>query len=67
MQQISIEPALIPEESRRALAQASYGLIQRILSQPGGREALDKKKAEIAERRKSNGNTGRKTDAQKSN
>ncbi len=57
MQTISIEPALIPAESRRALAQASCSLIQMILTQPGGREALDKKKMEIAERRKANGNT----------
>lgn len=42
----------IPNETRVALATAASDLVKRILSQPGGREALDKKKAEIAERRK---------------
>lgn len=41
----------IPNEARIELVTAASDLVKRILSQPGGREALDKKKAEIAERR----------------
>lgn len=55
MQTISIDTTLIPEESGRAIAQGACSLVQKILSQPGGREALDKKKMEIAERRKRDG------------
>lgn len=55
MQTIRSDVALIPEDSGRALAQAACDLVQKILSQPGGREALDKKKKEIAERRNRHG------------
>ncbi len=55
MKAVIFDTALIPEESGRALAQAACSLVQKILSQPGGREALDKKKMEIAERRERNG------------
>ena len=41
----------IPYETQIAIAKAARDMILRILSQPGGREALEKKKAEIRERR----------------
>ena len=41
----------IPYETQIAIAKAARDMILRILSQPGGREALEKKKAEIRERK----------------
>ena len=41
----------IPQETQIAIAKAARDMVLRILSQPGGREALEKKKAEIRERR----------------
>ncbi len=38
---VHIDPSLIPNAARDALAAATADLIQGILNQPGGREALD--------------------------
>lgn len=52
-QSIAIQFDQIPEETRRSIGIATCEFINRILAAPGGREALEKKKAELAERRAS--------------
>ena len=48
---IKVNKNEIPQETQIAIAKAARDMVLRILSQPGGREALEKKKAEIRERR----------------
>ena len=45
---ITIDTAAIPAHVREDLAAATLELIRGILRQPGGRERLDAKKAELA-------------------
>ena len=44
---IHIDVNSIPKYKREALAAATFDLIRGILSQPGGREALDKEIAKL--------------------
>ena len=44
---VKIDVSLIPDYVQERLAAATLEFIMRILSQPGGREALDKKIAEL--------------------
>ena len=44
---VQIDVDLIPKYAQECLARATLEFIQRILSRPGGREALDRKIAEL--------------------
>ena len=44
---VHIDVDIIPQYTQECLARATLAFIQRILSQPGGREALDRKIAEL--------------------
>ena len=44
---VHIDVNLIPQHTQENLARATLEFIERILSQPGGREALDRKIAEL--------------------
>lgn len=47
---IHIDTSLIPDHVRDQLAVATMDMVLGILRKPGGRELLEKKKAEIAKR-----------------
>lgn len=49
---IHIDTQAIPAQARDALAAATMDLLNGILSQPGGRERLEAKKAELAAQRR---------------
>ncbi len=44
---IHIDVSLIPPHTKEVLAASTLEFILRIIRQPGGREALDRKKAEL--------------------
>lgn len=50
---IHIDTSLIPDHVRDQLAAATMDMVLGILRNPGGRELLEAKKAEIAKRRAS--------------
>lgn len=45
--EVKIDVSRIPSHAQEHLARATLEFIERILSQPGGREALDKKIKEL--------------------
>ncbi len=47
---IHIDVSLIPDHVRDSLAEDAMRMVLGIIRQPGGRELLDRKKAEIARR-----------------
>lgn len=50
-QDIYIDAGLVPDNMWDHLASGALGLLYEITSAPGGREALEKKKAEIRQRK----------------
>lgn len=54
MEVIKFNFAEVPEETRRSIGVATCDLLEDILASPGGREILDKKIAELRERRMQN-------------
>lgn len=46
-EQVHIDVELIPPHTKEVLAAATLDFIHDLLNQPGGREALDAKKAEL--------------------
>lgn len=47
MESVKVMPELIPDYIWGGLAEGALGLLREITSTPGGREALDRKKAEL--------------------
>ncbi len=52
---MQIEITEITQEAKRDLGLSIRNMILNIMAQPGGREAIEKKKAEIRERRQRDG------------
>lgn len=50
-QDVYIDAGLVPDGMWDHLASGTLGLLREIASTPGGREALEKKKAEIRQRK----------------
>jgi hypothetical protein len=46
-EQITIDTKLIPQHTKEVLAAGTLDFIHSLLNQPGGRKALDAKKAEL--------------------